>query len=117
VGSGVDTCLMALYGSWVVEVKEGIVATACSKARVFQRHAHALPRRLQNVRADGVIKTCKPCGQALQHRAIVHHRIVDHSQAWCYSITPCSRPLTGMVGRGYNLIGRATLVVVLEEVS
>jgi hypothetical protein len=40
-------------------IKKGLPANACSKACVFSRHAHALPRRFQDVRADGVIMTCK----------------------------------------------------------
>jgi hypothetical protein len=46
VGSGADTCHMALYESWAIEIKEGIGATACSKARVCSRHARMLLRRL-----------------------------------------------------------------------
>jgi hypothetical protein len=90
VGSGADTCPVALHRLWAVETKEGIAAMACNKAHVFSRHAHALPRCLQYVQADGVIMTCKPCGQTLQHHDTVHHRVADHSQAWCYSTVPCS---------------------------
>jgi hypothetical protein len=57
VGSSADMCPMALRGTWVVEIKEGLAAMACSKARMFPRHARALPRHLQDVQADGVIMT------------------------------------------------------------
>jgi hypothetical protein len=54
VGSGADTCLMALHKPWAVEIKEGLAAMVCNEARVFLRHAHALPRCLQDVQADGI---------------------------------------------------------------
>jgi hypothetical protein len=73
---------------------------------VFPRHARALPRRMQDVWANGVIMTCKPCGQALQHHAIVHRGATDRSQVWRYSTTPCNKLLVGTVGRGYDPIGR-----------
>jgi hypothetical protein len=76
VGSDADTCPMALHRPWAVE--GGLAATACSDARVFLRHAHALPMHLQDVWADDVIMTCKSCGQALQHHAIVHHYADNH---------------------------------------
>jgi hypothetical protein len=81
------TCPMALHGSWAIE--EGLVATACSQARVFKRHPRALSRCLQDVWADDVIMNYKPYGQALQHRATVHHRADNRSQAWCYSVASC----------------------------
>jgi hypothetical protein len=65
VGSNADTGPMTLHGHWAVEIKEGLAATACSKAQMFPIHAYALPRSLQDVRADPVIMTCKQCGQAL----------------------------------------------------
>jgi RNase P subunit RPR2 len=52
---------------------------ACSDARVFLRHASVLPRRMQDVRADDIIMTCKPCGQELQHHATVHLHAADRS--------------------------------------
>jgi hypothetical protein len=79
VGSSADTCPMSLRRPWAVEIKEGLVATACSEARVFSRHAHMLPRHLQDVWADNVIMTYKPCGQVLQHRTTVHHRADNNS--------------------------------------
>jgi hypothetical protein len=79
VGSSAGMCPMALHGPWVVEIKEVLATTACSEAHVFPRHSHALPRRLQDVRVDGVIVTYKPCRQALQHCAIVHRHAADHS--------------------------------------
>jgi hypothetical protein len=88
VGSGADMCPMALHGSWVV--KEGLAATACSKAHMFPRHAHALPRCLVDVWADDVIMTYKLCGQTSQHHTIVHHHDDNRSQAWHYSASPCS---------------------------
>jgi hypothetical protein len=54
VGSGADTCLMALHKPWVVEIKEGLAAMVCNEAHVFLRHAHALPRCLQDVQEDGI---------------------------------------------------------------
>jgi hypothetical protein len=51
VGSNADTCPMALRRPWAVEIKEGLAAMACSQAHVFPRHAHTLPRHLQDVRA------------------------------------------------------------------
>jgi hypothetical protein len=51
----------------------------CSEARLFSRHAHVLPRRLQDMRADSVIMIYKSCKQALQHHATVHHRAADCS--------------------------------------
>jgi hypothetical protein len=71
VVSSAYTCPMAFRRPWVVEIKKCLVATACSKARVFLRHAHALPWCLQ----DDVITTCKSCGQVLQHHATVHRRV------------------------------------------
>jgi hypothetical protein len=65
VGSGADTCPMALHRLWVIEIKEGLAATSCSEARVFPRHASALLRHLQDMRADDVILTCKPCKHVL----------------------------------------------------
>jgi hypothetical protein len=62
VGSSADMYPMALRGMWAVEIKEGIATSACSKTRVFPRHAHALPRRMQDVWADDVIMTYKTCG-------------------------------------------------------
>jgi hypothetical protein len=44
---------------------------------MFLRHVRALLRRLQDVRVDGVIMTCKLCRQMLQYRATVQ----------CYSLT------------------------------
>jgi hypothetical protein len=90
VVSGADTCPMALNRPWAIEIKEGLPATACCEARTFPRHARALPRRLQDLRADGVTMTCKPCRQALQHHATMHRHVADHSQVWRYSTTPCS---------------------------
>jgi hypothetical protein len=43
--------------SRAVGIKKGLVITACSEAHVFLRHACALPRCLQDVRASGVIMT------------------------------------------------------------
>jgi hypothetical protein len=79
VGSGADTCPMTLHGPWAIEIKEGLAVTVCSETRVFSRHARSLLRRLQDVRADGVIMTCKLCGHALLHRATVHRRVADRS--------------------------------------
>jgi hypothetical protein len=90
VGSGADTCLMALHMALIVEIKEGLAATTCSKTHLFLRHVRALPRRLQDMRADDVIMTYKPCGYVLQCHATVHHRVADHSRAWLYSTAPCS---------------------------
>jgi hypothetical protein len=80
----------SLHRPWAVEINEDITATICSKAHVFSRHARALPRCLQDVRAIGVIITYKPCGQTLQHHATVLPRATDPSQSWRYSTTPCS---------------------------
>jgi hypothetical protein len=46
VGSGADMCPMALHGLWAIEIKKGLAALACSKARVFPGHAHVLLRHL-----------------------------------------------------------------------
>jgi hypothetical protein len=62
VGSGADMCPMALREPWAIEIKEGLAATACCKARVFPRHAHALSKHLQDVWVDGVIMKYKLCG-------------------------------------------------------
>jgi hypothetical protein len=66
VGSDADTCPMALCRPWAVEIKKGLAAMAYSKAHVFLGHAHALPRSLQDMRADDIIMTCKLYGHALQ---------------------------------------------------
>jgi hypothetical protein len=50
---------MALHRPWAVEMEEDIATLVRSEAHVFPRHAHALPRHLQDVWADGVIMTCK----------------------------------------------------------
>jgi hypothetical protein len=71
VGFGADTCPMALQRSWA--------ATASSEAHVFLRHTRALPRRMQDMRADDVIMNYKPYGQALQHCTTVHHRTANRS--------------------------------------
>jgi hypothetical protein len=81
VGSGADTYSMALREPWPIEIKEGISASACSNAHGFPRHARVLPRCLQDVRADGVIMTCNPCGHASQHRAIGCRNAANHLQA------------------------------------
>jgi hypothetical protein len=64
---------MALRGPWAVEIKKGMVATACSKAHVFLRHARALLRFLQDVWASDVIVACtladRHYSTALQCRA------------------------------------------------
>jgi hypothetical protein len=60
VGSSADMCPMVLHMLWAIEIKEGLAPTTCSEARVFLRHAHSLPMRLQDVRADGIIMTYKP---------------------------------------------------------
>jgi hypothetical protein len=57
----------------------------CSKAHVFPRHAHTLLRHLQDMRANGIIMTCKPCEHAIQHSATVHCHVADRSQSWHYS--------------------------------
>jgi hypothetical protein len=72
VDSGAGTCPMGLREPWAVEIKDGLAATAYGETRVFPRHAYTLPMRLQDVWADSVIMTCKPCGQALEHRTTVH---------------------------------------------
>jgi hypothetical protein len=41
VGSGADTCPMALHGPWAIE--EGLATMTSSDARVFPRHVRALP--------------------------------------------------------------------------
>jgi hypothetical protein len=74
VDFGTDMCPMALHGLCAIEIKESLVAMTCSDVCVFPRDARALPRCLQDMRADSVIMTCKLCRQALQHRAIVHPR-------------------------------------------
>jgi hypothetical protein len=43
--------------------------------------------------------------QALQHQATVHCCADNRSQAWHYSVAPCSWPLMGLVGRDYNPTG------------
>jgi hypothetical protein len=78
-------CPMALRGPWVIDIKKGLTAVACSNAHVFPRHTRALSMPLQDMRVDGVIMTCKPCGHALQHRATVPHHTADRSQSWRYS--------------------------------
>jgi hypothetical protein len=90
VGSGADTCPMALHRSWAVEIKEDLDATVCSEAHVFSRHTCALPSRLQDVRVDSVIMIYKSCRHMLHHYAIVHRHTADPSHAWRYSTTPCS---------------------------
>jgi hypothetical protein len=72
VGSSADMCPMDLSGPWAIEIEEILAATICNEAHVFLRHAHVLPRRLQVMWADDVIKTYKSCRQALQHDATVH---------------------------------------------
>jgi hypothetical protein len=49
VGFDADTCHMTLREPWAVEIKKGMAATACSKPRVFSRHARELSRCLQDV--------------------------------------------------------------------
>jgi RNase P subunit RPR2 len=72
---------MALHGPWAVEIKKGLAAMTCSKARMFSRHARMLPKHLQDMRADVVIMTCKPCGQALQYHATVQPaQLLAHSR-------------------------------------
>jgi hypothetical protein len=105
MGSGADMCPMALHGPWAVEVKEGLAITACSEPRVFARHARMLLRCLQDMRADDDIMTYKPCGQALQQGATVHHHTADRSHAWRYSTMLHGRPFADTVGRGYDPIG------------
>jgi hypothetical protein len=58
---------------------------------MFPRHAHVLPRLLQDVRVGGIIKACKTCGQA--------------ATVPCYSVAPCGWPLSGTVGRDYDPTG------------
>jgi hypothetical protein len=58
---GVRRCHVSHGPSWAVEIKKCLVATICSKASVFLRHARTLSRCLQNMRADRVIMTYKPC--------------------------------------------------------
>jgi hypothetical protein len=76
-GSGAVTCTVTLTGQCALIMKKGLAATTCSKAHMFPRHAPALPRGLQDVRANDVIMTCKPCGQTLQDRATVQRRATD----------------------------------------
>jgi hypothetical protein len=81
--SGFDalTCPATLRGSRTLRIKKCLAETVCSKARVFSRHAHALPRCLKDVRSNSVIMTCKLCDHALQYRATVQHRTTDRSRA------------------------------------
>jgi hypothetical protein len=44
--------------------KERLSCNGMQQGSLFPRHAHMLPRRLQDVRADDIIMTCKPCRQA-----------------------------------------------------
>jgi hypothetical protein len=64
-GSNIVTYPTTLRGLQVLRIKKELAAMACSKAHMFPRHARALSRSLQDMRADGIIMTCKPCGQAL----------------------------------------------------
>jgi hypothetical protein len=59
---------------------------ACSEDCGLLSHARALPRHLQDVRADDVIMTYKTCG----------HVVLRYSAA----------PLAGMIGRRYDLTDR-----------
>jgi hypothetical protein len=62
--------------------------TTCIEARIFPKHVHALPRHLQDMRADNVIMTCKQCRQTQQHCATVHNRVADRSRAgWAKAMT------------------------------
>jgi hypothetical protein len=79
VGSGADMCPMALHGPWAIEKKKGLPTMACSKVHVYRRHAHVLPRCLQDMWEDDVNMTYKSCGHALQHLATVHHCVADRS--------------------------------------
>jgi hypothetical protein len=93
---------MGPHGPWAIEIKKDLAATVCNKAHVFPRYACMLPKHLQDVRADGVIMTYKPCKHARQHHAIVHHHITDRSQVGCYSAAPRDWPLAGVIARGYD---------------
>jgi hypothetical protein len=103
-GSSADTCPSALRGLWAIEIKEGLATTSCSEARVVLRHTRMLPRHLQDVQADGIIMSCKPCRQALQHHATVHHHSADHSRArWAEATTQQDGAMLGYdpIGRSY----------------
>jgi RNase P subunit RPR2 len=74
--------VLHLRGSWALRIKICLGATTCIKARVFLRHACALPRRLEDVQAGRVIMTCRSCGHALQYRTTVLRRATDRSWVW-----------------------------------
>jgi hypothetical protein len=76
--SSAVTCPMTFRGQRALRIKKGLAITACSKTHMFPRHARVLPRRLQDVWADGVIMTYKPCGPALQYRATMQRHASDH---------------------------------------
>jgi ribosomal protein S27E len=86
--TGIKKCLAALgtqLGPCVTKVCSHVTEAPA-------RYAHMLPRRLQDVRTDDIIITCKTCGHA--------------ATVWLNSATPHSCPLTGTVSRGCDPIGR-----------
>jgi hypothetical protein len=105
-GSGAITCLATLRGLHALTIKKGLADLPMQQdSRVSKTRLHVTEAPTRRG-ADGVIMTYKPCGQALQHRAIVHHRAADRSQTWRCSTTLRSCPLAGTVGRGYDSTGQ-----------
>jgi hypothetical protein len=86
-GSGAITCLATLRGLHALTIKKGLADLPMQQdSRVSKTRLHVTEAPTRRG-ADGVIMTYKPCGQALQHRAIVHHRAADRSQTWRCSTT------------------------------